>query len=310
MTNADAAAADPAIHAIVITYNTRDLAVPLLQDLVRELQPWPESDVVVFDNASTDDTAAVVSAAGLDVRIVLGEKNLGFGRAVNEAAAGATARWILLVNPDARIDEGAVQHLVDTATRLPGHGLYGGKFVDINRDTAEDSVAVVPTLANLLAFATGFAPVARRLGWRSGPRRAAGSASTCEVDALPGTFLLIETDVWREVGGFDPRYFMYSEDLDLSLRIGRTGRRPLYVPEASIRHEGGGSSSSGSKEVLKLTSLTTLLRSEWGPRQARTGVSLLFVGVGLRRLARLRAHTPSGRWETAWRERRRWSRGW
>jgi GT2 family glycosyltransferase len=103
---------------------------------------------------------------------------------------------------------------------------------------------------------------------------------------------------------------MYSEDLDLSLRMAKIKRRPLYVPAASIQHAGGASSSSGTKEVLKLTSLVTLLRSQWPAPRARAGEALLLAGVGIRRLARLRARTADGRWETAWRERRRWRAGW
>jgi GT2 family glycosyltransferase len=298
------------VRAIVVTYNTRELALPLLSDLLEELLPWPGSEVVVVDNASVDGTAEAIAAAYPDVRLDASPKNLGFGPAVNLAARGATSRWLLLVNPDARIDAGSVGRLVDVAKQQPGHGLYGGRFVDIVRQTAEDSVAVLPSVANLVGFATGIGAIGRRLGWRSAPRRAAAATEPTAVDALPGTFVLIEGDAWHAVGGFDERYFMYSEDLDLSLRIAQTGRRPMYVPAASIQHAGGASSSSGSKEVLKLTSLVTLLRAQWSPRRARTGEGLLLAGIAVRRLARLRASTPDGRWETAWRERRRWRSGW
>jgi N-acetylglucosaminyl-diphospho-decaprenol L-rhamnosyltransferase len=307
-TVADAAA--DALRAIVVTYNTRELALPLLGDLLEELRPWPGSEVVVVDNASTDGTAESIATAYPNVRLEASPKNLGFGPAVNLAARGATTRWLLLVNPDARIDGGSVGRLVDVAKQQPGHGLYGGRFVDIVRQTAEDSVAVLPSVANLVGFATGIGAIARRLGWRSAPRRVAAATEPTAVDALPGTFVLIESDAWHAVGGFDERYFMYSEDLDLSLRITKTGRRPMYVPAASIQHAGGASSSSGSKEVLKLTSLVTLLRAQWSPRRARTGEGLLLAGIAVRRLARLRASTPDGRWETAWRERRRWRAGW
>jgi N-acetylglucosaminyl-diphospho-decaprenol L-rhamnosyltransferase len=298
------------IRAVVVTYQTRDLVIPLLADLITELKPWPGSEIVVVDNASDDGTVDAIASAFPKIALHASSSNLGFGPAVNLAAKDATSRWLLLMNPDARIDAGSVARLVDVAVRNPGHGLYGGRFVDIGRQTAEDSVAVVPTLPNLVGFALGTGAIARRLGWRSAPRRAAASLEPTTVDALPGTFLLVETDAWREVGGFDERYFMYSEDLDLSLRIGRSGRRPMYVPAASIQHAGGASSSSGTKEVLKLTSLVTLLRANWPGRRARAGEILLLVGIGVRRLARLRARTPEGRWETAWRERARWRSGW
>ncbi|MGH8889837.1 MAG: glycosyltransferase family 2 protein [Acidothermaceae bacterium] len=299
-----------AITAIVVTYNTKKLALAVLGDLERELASYPGSAIVVVDNDSRDGTVDAVAAAFPQVRLDPTGANLGFARAVNRGAAGATTRWLLLVNPDLRIDAGSLDALVDVARARPGHGLYAGRFIDTLRGTNEDSVAVVPSLGQLFGYASGIGTVARRLGWRSAPRRAAGATRPTEVAALPGTFLLIETDAWREVGGFVERYFMYSEDLDLSVRIGRTGRRPMYVPAALVHHEGGSSSSSGGKEVLKLTSLVTFLRSGWAPRRARLGELLLLAGVGLRRIARLRANTPDGRWETAWRQREQWRRGW
>jgi len=304
MTTADS------ITAILVTYNTRDLALTALGDLEPQLRAYPGSRIVVVDNASGDGTAAAIAERFPDVTLDPSASNLGFGRAVNHGARGAATRWLLLVNPDLRIDAGSLKALVETARERPGHGLYGGRFIDVDRQTGEDSVAVLPSIVQLLGYATGAAPIARRLGRRSKPRKAAAAEQPTEVDALPGTFLLIETDAWREVGGFDERYFMYSEDLDLSVRIAKTGRRPLFVPAALVHHAGGASSSSAGKEVLKLTSLVTFLRNNWTPSAARAGELLLVAGVGLRRVARLRAHTPDGRWETAWRQRRQWRSGW
>ncbi len=298
------------VRAVVVTYNTRELAGLLIDDLERELAQFPGCEVVVVDNASSDGSADAVAEQHPNVVLHRLDSNIGFGRAVNKGAAGATTRWLLLINPDARIDEGAIGRLLDVAAARPGHGLYGGRFIDVRRQTNEDSVAVLPTLSNLFAYATGVGTILRRLGWRSPPRRAANSEQPIEVDALPGTFVLVETEAWRDVGGFDERFFMYSEDLDLCMRVRATGRRPLYVPQASIRHIGGASSSSGSKEVLKLRSLVTFLRTHWSPARARLGCRLLVAGVGLRRLARLPFRTPDGRWETAWRERGRWTPGW
>jgi GT2 family glycosyltransferase len=302
------------VRAIVVTYNTKDLALAQLADLRRELEALPGSQIVVVDNASADGTPDAIEQAFPDVEVRRSPTNVGFGAAVNAgakaAAADASSRWLLLVNPDARVDDGAVARLVSAAASRPGHGLYGGRFIDVARGTNEDSVAVLPTLANLLAFATGVAPVLRRLGYRSPPRRKANSEVEVEVDALPGTFLLAEADAWRAVGGFDETFFMYSEDLDLCVRVAATGRRPLYVPQATIRHIGGASSTSGAKEVMKNRSLATFLRKHWPAGRARVGCGLLAVGVGLRRLARTPFRTPSGRWETAWRERRSWLRGW
>jgi GT2 family glycosyltransferase len=298
------------LRAVVVSYNTKDLALALIGDLCRELAAIDGAEVVVVDNASRDGSAEAISAAYPEIDVRRLPENVGFGRAVNLGASDAAAGWILLVNPDARLDEGAVATLLDTAMARPGHGLYGGQFIDVSRGTNEDSVAVLPTISNLVAFATGVAPVMRRLKWRSPPRRMANSPVAVEVDAVPGTFVLVESAAWHEIGGFDERFFMYSEDLDLSVRMRRSGRRPLYVPAATLRHIGGASSTSGAKEVLKLRSLVTFIQTHWTPRRARIGRVLLAAGIGLRRLARTPYRTPTARWETAWRERKTWLAGW
>jgi N-acetylglucosaminyl-diphospho-decaprenol L-rhamnosyltransferase len=301
---------DRSVRVVVVTYNTRELTIALLADLRNELQDVPHGEVVVVDNASADGTAGQVADRFQDFSLEVLDRNLGFAGAVNLAAVGSNVRWLLLINPDARIDEGAVEHLLTTAEQQPGHGLYGGRTIDVTRGTSEDSVAALPTIASLAAYACGLAPIARRLGWLGRSKRAAKSTVPTEVAALPGPFLLVEKDAWDEVAGFDERYFMYAEDIDLSVRIAATGRRPLYVPSATIRHVGGASSTSGGKEVLRLTSLVTFLRTHWSPARAAVGCNLLLIGIGLRRCTRIFAHTPDGRWETAWRERAGWRAGW
>jgi len=298
----------------VVTFNTKELALALIADLVRELEPLEGSQIVVVDNASSDGSADAIAAQFPDITLHRLPANIGFGAAVNRGAADAPTRWLLLANPDARIHDGAVAELVAEASAHPGHGLYGGRFLEETGELNENSVAALPTPASLLGYATGLAPVLRRAGYRRPSDALARSAHPIDVVAVPGTFVLAETDAWRQIGGFDERFFLYSEDLDLCMRLAATGRHPRYVPAAVMTHIGGAASAGGSKgggkEVMKLRSLVTLLRTHWSPGYARFGSGCLLVGVAWRRLTRVGRRTPSGRWETAWRERRSWLRGW
>lgn len=302
--------AGASLTAIVITYNTREMALTLLADLRTELEDTPHSRIMVVDNASADGTADAVANAFPDIILDRAPTNLGFGAAVNRAANGASTDWLLLVNPDARIDPGSIASLMSAARQRPGHGLYGARLTDANRATSEGSVFALPTLGLLLGYASGAAAVLRRMGWRSRAVRLSGSPVEVEVEALPGTFVLIEREAWEQVGSFDERFFMYCEDFDLCARMIAAGRRPLYVPQASMRHVGGASSARGNKEVMKLRSTVTYIGLHWSPAQARIGRLLLVAGVGLRRLVSAPNPELAAHWRFAWGERHEWLEGW
>jgi len=183
------------------------------------------AEVVLVDNASTDGSAAAARAAYPDVRVVESGANLGFGGGANRGAATARGEVLVFLNPDARALPGAIATLVDALLAVPGAGIAGGGLVDPRGRWAPASARFAPVPHLLLDTTVG------RLGtrlWRT-PRA---------VDWVYGTFMAVRRDLFRQLGGFDPRYFMYGEDLDLCWRAARLGARTILVPAARAVHGG------------------------------------------------------------------------
>ena len=128
---------------------------------------------------------------------------------------------------------------------------------------------------------------------------------------ITGCLLLMSRSNWDMLGGLDERYFLYGEDAEFSRRARRAGLRPVIVPEARMIHMVGGStSSSGTKMCMVMAGKATVLSHTWTPLLAATGISLLQLGAGTRRLLELAAgRRREATWGTVWSRRREWRRG-
>jgi GT2 family glycosyltransferase len=303
------AATDPAVSVLVVSYATRDLTLACLDALPAALGGL-DAEVIVVDNASPDGSADALAARG-DVELVALDENIGFARAVNLAARRARGRYLLLLNPDAVAAPGAVAELVAAAEAAPGAGFWGGRVVDPDGRPDPGAARGLPTPWSLLCFATGLSTVAkgsRVLDPESlGPWDREGDR---EVGYLTGCFLLADADAWRRLGGFDERYFMYSEDADLAARARRLGYRPRYCAAGTVVHRSGASASPGRKLVLLLTGRVTWLRAHWPAPLAAYGVAMLTAGTWLRaRLAGVAGAKVPAAWQEAWDRRREWRAG-
>jgi N-acetylglucosaminyl-diphospho-decaprenol L-rhamnosyltransferase len=299
----------PDVSILIVTYRCRDAARACLASL-RETVALSH-DVVVLDNASGDGTVELVREEFPGVRLIASEENLGFALGCNRAAAEARGEYLLLLNPDTVAHEGAVENLVAFARAHPEHGLYGGRTLDPDGSVNPGSCWGAPTLWSLFCFATLLTSAFKRTrlfdpeslgGWKRDTVR--------EVDIVTGCLLLAPRTLWQELGGFDPRFFMYGEDADLSLRAAALGYRPAITPDAVVTHEIGVSSAAREDKLLLLfRGKATLLRKHWHGLRLRLGLGLLAGGLGLRSLlSRGRGGQPSP-WTQVWRSRDDWLAG-
>jgi hypothetical protein len=144
--------------------------------------------------------------------------------------------------------------------------------------------------------------------------------STRVVDIVAGCFLLIDADLWRRLGGFDPAFFMYAEEADLCLRARRLGARPTITPEATIIHHGHASEPTATDQRVKLfAGRITLTKRHDGPIGAWLGTRLYVVAVvarayGLDLVGRLtgakRLRDSAAAWRDLWARRELWIDGW
>jgi N-acetylglucosaminyl-diphospho-decaprenol L-rhamnosyltransferase len=202
------------VTAVIVTYNSAEAIGPCLAAL-------PAIPCVVVDNASDDDTCAIVRRLRPDAVLLRNDENLGFGRAVNRGFESVATPYALLLNPDA----------ICTAESL----------ATLRRafDRSADAGIVVPLLLDAAEKPSLSVMGPREQTHRSAPFRPEAPFCTWFVTAAAW---LCSMDAWRQVGGFDPAIFMYGEDVDLCLRMSAAGRAMIVVPEACATHHGGRSS--------------------------------------------------------------------
>ncbi len=272
------------VSVLIVSYNTAELTVGCL-DSLREQTRNTSYEVIVVDNASTDSSAARIRAAFPDIEVVDSGTNLGFGRAVNLAAERAKGEYLLLLNPDTVVLDDALGALLAFARAHPEHGIYGGRTLRPDGTLDPSSCWGVPTLWSLVCFGLGLST------WRKGsalfdPESLGGwrRDSVREVGVVTGCLLLVRRSVFGALGGFDPRYFMYGEDADLSVRARRADWRPVITPDATVIHHVGASSARRSdKMIMVMRAKVTFVRDHFEPgARRRSALALLTLGVAVR----------------------------
>lgn len=241
-------AAPPDISVAVVSYNTRDLLRACLCSLTaREADGEARLEIIVADNGSTDGSAAMVRAEFPAVRVIETGENLGFGRANNLALSNASGLAYCLVNSDAEVLPGALTQSLAVLNSDPKIGLVGGQLLWPD-GRLQTSCGDDPTLWGVLREQTFTGATVRA------PQVAPSLEAIKDADQICGAFMLIRPDAWRELGGFDPVYFMYNEDVDLNFRLRRAGWRVVFAPSIRITHHLGASSSADWQKRARMVS--------------------------------------------------------
>lgn len=300
----------PDASVVIVSYNTRDLTLQCLAALAGSRTGAVDHEVIVVDNGSVDGSADAVAGQFPWVRLIRLAENVGWGRAVNRAAEVCAGRYLLLLNPDTKPIGDVVADLVGFARAHPEHRLYTGRTLTVDGTDDGYSCWGLPSLWSQVCFATGLSAVFRGRSWAN-PEGLPGydRRTVREVPAVSGCLMLVERDFFAELNGFDPAYFLYSEDIDLSVRARARGARPVVYPGAAVVHVVGASSGSQSQRAKILRGKVTYLRRQWPRPKALAGRALLAAGVGARALAAT-VRPTSVDWRAIWRDRSTWLAGW
>lgn len=304
--------ATPIVSVIVVSYNTSELTCAAIRSAVRSAGHVP-IEVLVVDNGSTDDSVAAVGALAdeLPVHVDAAGTNLGFGPAVNRAAAVARAPYLLLLNPDAELIDDALPALVDAARRRPERGFYTGVTERSDGTVNTATVRNLPTLHSHVAFGLLLSTVLPRRPWSDPEYVGVPTGSqVVEVEVATASMLLIDRDVFERLGGFDGRIFLYSEETDLFRRARRDGYGPLLLTAIRFRHDAGQATpGEGRRQMLIMAGRVTYAHLAWRGWRRRLALAMLDSGVALRAVAEwLRRGDPL--WRTVWAGRSWWRQGW
>lgn len=320
MTNsAQSSGQSPEVSVIVVSFNTRDMTLDCLRSI--SAQTRVPHEVILIDNASKDATAAAVAAEFPDVRLMAEAENHGFARANNIAAKVARGDYILLLNPDTVVLDGAIDKLLAFAKARPAAEIWGGRTLYGDGSLNPTCCWGKMTLWSVICSATGLSSALRGSAlfnpegygdWQRDAER--------EVDIVCGAFLLIRREFWNRLGGFDLSYVMYGEEADLCLRARALGAHPRMTPEATIIHYVGASEQvRGSKIVMLLKAKIRLIRDHFpawqqGPARwvfrlwplSRYGAAAVMARLRGGEGTRERAQG----WKEVWARRAEWWNGW
>lgn len=278
---------DRDLRVVVVTYSPG----PCLATFLRSLQAATTTayTVVLADNGSVD--GAPGAAAGPGVRLLETGDNFGYGKAANLGASGATGEWIVVANPDVTWEPGALDELLAAGERWPAAGCLG-PAIRTPGGQLYPSARALPTLGRGTGHAL-FGWWWPTNPWTRSYRAEVGTPREDVTGWLSGSVMLLRRRAFDAVGGFDPSYFMYCEDMDLCRRLGEAGWSSVYVPSAVVTHLGGQATSRVAGPMLREhhRSLYRYLSRQYaGPAWAPVR-GLLAVGLLLRYLlaARVRA---------------------
>jgi N-acetylglucosaminyl-diphospho-decaprenol L-rhamnosyltransferase len=239
----------PTIGVVTVSYGSGQVLAPFLET-VAPASSHPVA-IVVADNSPDPAIAEIAARHGATYLPM--ESNDGYGAGMNAAVAALpdSVTWVLISNPDVVLDAGSIDVLVATASESELVAAVGPAIRNAD-GTIYPSARAVPSLRTGVGHAlfTGI--------WPSNPWTAAyltDAAPTLQrrdTGWLSGACLLVRRSVFDELGGFDPGYFMYFEDVDLGYRIGKAGYRNVYEPAATITHTGAHSTNTESARMVKV----------------------------------------------------------
>lgn len=220
------------VAVVVVAYNSRGP----LRDCVAPLAEHPELEIVVADNGSSDGSAA--SVADLPIRI-LERENDGFAGGCNAGWRASTAPYVFFLNPDTTLPPEALLRLVETLESDARIGLVAPKIVDAGGEL-DRSLRLFPRLGSTFAQAFFLHRLFPRARWADDRiRDAAAYERPVDAEWVPGTAMLLRRETLERLGGFDDRFFMYCEDMDLCARIRAAGLVVRFDPSVVVVHEGG-----------------------------------------------------------------------
>lgn len=232
---------DARVDVVVVAYNS----AATLRGCVAPLVDEPGVHVIVVDNASPDDSLAAV--AGLPVTVVRAYANHGFAAGCNLGTAHGVAPYVLLLNPDARLERADLAALVAVLDDEPAAGIAGPRILEADGALAH-SQRRFPRRASTFAQALFLHRLWPLAAWSDELiRDRAAYERPGAPDWLSGACLLVRREALEAVGGLDEDFFLYCEDIDLCARVRTAGWDVRYEPTATARHEGG---VSGPREAL------------------------------------------------------------
>lgn len=243
------------VSVVIVSYNTKEL----LADCLKSLKPALVSlkaEIFVVDNNSVDQTAQMVKRDFRGVKLIANRQNLGFSKANNQALKVVKGKYVLVLNPDTKVQTDTIKKMIDFMEKRPQVGISTCRIELPGGQLDPDCRRHFPTPWRAFTHFSNLAEIFKsskifdqyHMGYLSG-------TNEHEVDACVGAFMMIRKSAMDKVGLFDEDFFFYGEDLDWCWRFKELGYKIVYTPITKIIHYKGVSSGikKDSRHLSKAT---------------------------------------------------------
>jgi GT2 family glycosyltransferase len=229
----------PDVSIIIPVFNKWKFTCGCLVSLYENIGEVPSCEVIVVDNASTDETSLIINQKFKNIRYFKNQKNLGFVGGCNFGAKQARGRYLVFLNNDTLIKKGWLDNLYKTFLKNNNIGLVGSKLIYPN-ETLQEAGGIIWKNKSAWNYGNGQNPDHYEFNYLK------------DVDYCSGASIMIPTSVFKRLGGFDEFYSpAYYEDTDLAFRVRKIGLRTVYQPKSELIHFEGGTAGKDIKQGLK-----------------------------------------------------------
>lgn len=235
----------PDLSIVIVSFNTRDLTRECLRSIFENTKGIA-LEVFVVDNASSDESAEMVETEFADVKLIRNDVNKGLAAATNDGLNPSLGRYVMALNSDTVISSGALARLVGFMDDHPEAGGTTPKLTLPDGGLHPQFFGDVETLGKVIKEA--ISPLSSEK--QDKPVESIDLETTREIPCVHwGTAFIVRRETFENVGGQDPRFFVYAEDIDWSMRITKAGWKLFYVADAEIVHYGGESTKQASVKM-------------------------------------------------------------
>ena len=239
------------LSIILVNWNTKDLTRDALVSIFDQTKNI-EFEVIVVDNNSGDGSVEMIKKEFSQVILIENKENRGFGKANNQGLATARGEYLMFLNTDVKVLNGAINTLVDYLDKNSSVMMVGPRLLNADMSFQHACRRNLPNPLNSFFHLFGLVKIFKHNEIINSYKQfTADPEVTGPVEAISGAAMLFRRQVYEEIGGFDERFFMYGEDLDFCKRIFDKGWGVVYVSNAKIIHFGGQSSKKRKVQSLR-----------------------------------------------------------
>ncbi len=265
------------VSVIIVHYQVKDLLKSCILSIQKYFQGF-DYEIIVVDNSSPDSAWKSLINQFDDVKFIALEENYGFSKANNIGVKSAKGEYVYILNPDTEIEGNYFQEVLDYADQQFGFGALGLRMHDKQGMFLPESKRSIPALIN--SFEKLFTKLSNDS--KTYYRNDVDEFEIAEVEVMTGANLLIKKSVYEEVGGFDERYFMYGEDIDLCYTILRAGYKNFYYGKYSILHHKGESTVKDRVYLSRFFGAMDIFINKYYKKQKPFQFVLMKIGLKLK----------------------------